>query len=823
MPGFNARLMALKCLCTLALLSCLTSVHAADPDLTRITPYGGQTGQEVAVVLNGDRLDDSIEIISYDPGLQFSDFTVPEGKNGKEFHAKITIPQDCPLGAHRLRIRTKSGLSRVIAFFVGQAPVVDEKEPNTDFYAPQAITTDVTMHGRIDSEDVDYFTLDCKKGERLSVEVEGLRLGTYFLGSNFFDPYVAILNADRFELAACDDHALTRQDGFVSVIIPEDGKYVVEVRDSSYGGHGAALYRLHIGQFPRPTGTVPAGGKPGELLNVKMYGDIAGPFDAQVQLPTQVPLEYSYFARQGNHVSPTGNRFWISPLENVIETEPNESREQATVMSVPSAANGILLSDEDIDYFKFTMTKDQEVDIDVIARRVRSAMDSVINVYDANGRRLAGDDDRKRPDSYLRFKAPADGEYFFQVQDQLGKGGADFHYRVEVTPVVPKMTITANEEVRYVQPDIELPQGRRVAFLASIQRENFGGAVKFLAENLPAGVTMECPESWSATGVVPLMFTAQENVELGSQFTRILGQWQNPGNAEQVVTAPLEQHHMRIRGQNQNDYVWEEAFDQIPVAITEKTPFDVEIIQPKVPIVRSGVMNLKVVAKKDEGFDEDISVVILQNAPGVNSSRSVKIPKGQTEALIPLNAAGNAPIQESAITVTATARVGNGNISINTPFAMLRVAEPYVEFKYVNTAVEQGQVLQFPIEIVQKTPFEGTAKVRLIGLPAKTATEEKEITKETTELVFPVTTEAEAPVGEHKNLFCQLIIIENGEEISHNLGGGRMRINKPAPIVVPQKAPPKPEEPKPEEPKPKVLSRLEMLRQQQEAIRNQQN
>ncbi|HCS52544.1 MAG TPA: peptidase, partial [Planctomycetaceae bacterium] len=221
---------------SIALTISIQSAFATDPDVSRILPYGGQVGQQVEVTFSGNRLEDAVEIVAFKSGLEITEVTAPEDKKGREVKAKIKVLDDCDLGPHRLRVRTKSGLSEVVTFFVGTLPVVEEKEPNTEFTAPQAIENKVTVHGRIDNEDVDYFTVTANKGERLSVEVEGLRLGTEFAGSNFFDPYIAILNESRFELAACDDHALTYQDGFASLIVPEDGTYYIEIRDASYGG-----------------------------------------------------------------------------------------------------------------------------------------------------------------------------------------------------------------------------------------------------------------------------------------------------------------------------------------------------------------------------------------------------------------------------------------------------------------------------------------------------------------------------------------------------------------------------------------------------------
>src|SRR5207237_1001369 len=119
-----------------------------------------------------------------------------------------------------------------------------------------------------------------KKGQRVSAEIEGMRLG-----ETLFDPYVAILDSKRFELAASDDAPLLGQDGIASVVIPADGTYYVQVRESAYGGSGGCRYRLHVGTFPRPTAVVPAGGKPGEEIEVQFLGDPAGEFKQKVKLP----------------------------------------------------------------------------------------------------------------------------------------------------------------------------------------------------------------------------------------------------------------------------------------------------------------------------------------------------------------------------------------------------------------------------------------------------------------------------------------------------------------------------------------------------------
>ena len=60
----------------------------------------------------------------------------------------------------------------------------------------------------------------------------------------------------------------------------------------------------------------------------------------------------------------------------------------------------------------------------------------------------------------------------------------------------------------------------------------------------------------------------------------------------------------------------------------EKVPFRLEIVQPKVPLVRSGTMNLKVVVHRDAGFDAPIYVQFPFTPPGVGAAGAITIDKG---------------------------------------------------------------------------------------------------------------------------------------------------------------------------------------------------
>ena len=220
--------------------------------------------------------------------------------------------------------------------------------------------------------------------------------------------------------------------------------------------------------------------------------------------------------------------------------------------------------------------------------------------------------------------------------------------------------------------------------------------------------------------------------------------------------------------------------DKLLVAVTEAAPFKLRIEQPKVPIVQGGSMELKVVAERDPGFDEPITVRLVWNPPGVTSQPDITIPKGENSAFYTLNAKGNANLRSWKIAVHGSATVNGGSLWVSSPLTPLEIAEPFLTAKIETSACQPGKSTNIVVKLDQKIPFEGKATIRLIGLPEKAEVPEKEITCKDTEVVFPLKVDPTCPTGSHKNLFCTAAIKKAGEVIPHNLGaGGIVRIVPP--------------------------------------------
>src|SRR5262245_25200979 len=229
MKPFSQDRSSLRVVAALVLASVTTVASAVSPKLNSISPSGAQRGSGVEVRFNGQRLDDTKEIVLYTSGISVVKMVADKADVVK---ATLKVAADCRLGEHQMRLRTATGVSELRTFVVGALPVVAEVEPNSEPAKAQKISLNSTIAGTVASEDQDFFLVTLEKGQRLTAEVEAMRLGRAS-----FDAALSIHDASGKLLAAADDTVLAMQDPFLSFVVPAAGDYLVQVRESSYGGN----------------------------------------------------------------------------------------------------------------------------------------------------------------------------------------------------------------------------------------------------------------------------------------------------------------------------------------------------------------------------------------------------------------------------------------------------------------------------------------------------------------------------------------------------------------------------------------------------------
>ncbi|MDB6076297.1 MAG: putative subtilase-type serine protease precursor [Akkermansiaceae bacterium] len=793
-------------LITAALLIGQPAWAGFSPVLNLIEPRGAPRGTEVSLELYGERLDGAQELFQYIPGIEVRAITV---ENDKHATAKVFIQPDAPLGEHNMRLRTTGGVSFLRSFYVGQFPTVNEVEPNDRLDQAQRIELNTTVQGIAKAEDPDYYVCSLKKGQRLSVEVEAMRLGR-----TMFDASVAIVDAKGFEIASCDDSPLLRNDAFVSILAPDDGDYRVLVRESAYEGNDNCEYRLSIGTFPRPKAIFPDGAKPGETVEFRFIGDPAGDFTQTVTIPADAAGRYPIFPQRDGLYAPSPHWIKVSPLAATQEVEPNNNRDQATRMpDLPSAAYGVISAPDDEDFYSFHARKDDNLTLRVIARELRSPLDSVLSIRDAKGKGLANNDDQGGPDSVLQWTATEEGEYLAVVRDQLKNGGPDFCYRLEILHRDPVITanlpvVERNNSQKWKVFDV--PRGNRYAAVVNVTRENIGGNLTLTAEALPPGVTMDAPVIDKTVTNVPVVFEATTDAPAGGLLCPF--KVHSTGDGPAVTGALIDTvNHVEIN--NQGPY-HSADLDRVPVSVVDEAPFRIELEAPSIPLVRNGTANLKVHATRKDGYKEAITLHFLWSPPGLGAPAGVTMPGDQSDAAYEVNANGDAGVGEWPVCVLAEANTPQGPVMVSTGLVKLKVVEPYLAMALDMAATEQGKPTVVLAKIDQHTEFQGDATAELMGLPHGAVAKPIVFNKTATEIQIPIEVAADATVGKHSSLFCKVTVPENGQGIIHSVGGmGTIRIDKPAEDAPPAAAQVAKVEAAPTAPVEKPLSRLEQLRQ----------
>jgi len=747
-----------------AILIGVLPIQAADPVLERLEPQGAQRGTEVTVEAFGQRLGDGpFQVLLYEAGIAVGEV---QTVNDKQVKYVLCLDEDCRLGRHALRLRTASGLSNLFTFHVSNLKEIQEAEPNNTTDSPQTIATDVVINGVVLGGDVDVFAVEVAKGERLSVEIEGLRLGR-----TLFDPILELQDEAGTLLASSDDQTAAQQDAFLSMRATQAQRIFIRVRETAYRGSAQATYRLHVGQFPRPVGLFPPAAVAGEPVELRWIGDTFDETPVTVELPPldeKIPEDsiYELHAADELGISPSALPLYLAPSAPSLEVEPNNDLNSANELTAPGIACGVISEPRDKDFYRFSAKKGQVLELRVRARELRSPLDAVLHISNPKGKYLRGnDDDSGRPDSYLRFKAPADGDYTLNVEDRMLRGRRDMIYALEIAKPAPVAEMQLDERRRYQAQVINIPQGGRTAAMMTVKRKNFGGPLQLEWKGLPEGAEADTVALAANYNRVLVLFTAKPQAELGATLATITARLTEK---PRPIASRFRQQTWLVRGRN-NVHVWSHFADRAAVAVTQALPYSIRVEQPKAPLVRGGSMKLKIVAERDEGFENAIAIQTIYNPPGVSTNQSLSIRKNEHEALIPITANGNARTGDWQIAFLGKTSI-NGAVEASTQLATLQIVEPYFDIKIPSLTVRQNETAELVVALEHRTPFTGEAELELLRLPPGVTAEKVKTSAGIASATFQLKIAKDARVGRHRGVACQVRLTVSDEPVSYGQG-----------------------------------------------------
>ena len=171
--------------------------------------------------------------------------------------AELAIAPDAPIGPREIRIVGKHGTSTAWPFEVTQTPDVIETESNNEPETATTIELPSLINGVINpGGDEDYYVFEGVKGQRYVFSVKAYRLNN--ISQQFFNPTISIFDAKGVELAR--SNGFYSLDPLIDMTLPEDGPYLLRIRDLLHRGNPDSVYRLTGGVLPYNTYLFPAGG-----------------------------------------------------------------------------------------------------------------------------------------------------------------------------------------------------------------------------------------------------------------------------------------------------------------------------------------------------------------------------------------------------------------------------------------------------------------------------------------------------------------------------------------------------------------------------------
>ena len=224
--------------------------------------------------------------------------------------------------------------------------------------------------------------------------------------------------------------------------------------------------------------------------------------------------------------------------------------------------------------------------------------------------------------------------------------------------------------------------------------------------------------------------------------------------------------------------------DRFAMAVTEPAPIAIDLVQPTVPLVRGGELAIAVKLTRRPGYDEPVEFQAEFGPIGVGLPPKEMIPSGAAEAVLKIAAERNAPLGKGPLYVMATTLGGNdylgsGRTRVASQFIEIEVVESFVQLASDPASVRRGGRTTFAFTVTPKTPFEGEAEAKLLGLPKGVAvvSELPKITKDSRQIAFQVEATDEALLGPVSGLECELIVRAAGQEIRQRAGKGTLRID----------------------------------------------
>ncbi len=693
------------------------------PSIYRVSPIGVGRGSTAVLTIEGRTLAGAQAVLFDSPGLAAKVLGIrdlPEEVKPirigvdlgarvvqgpkQEAQLEVTVGHDVEPGVHMFRVQTPFGTSNLATLDVGTLPEIQETEPNDSPADSQRVELPATLVGNLDRPgDVDTFQFDGKAGTEVVFEPIAQSLGSQL------ESVLVLRDSTGRELARSGEYSRP-PDSPLTFKLPADGKYTISISDFEKRGGYGFFYRLNAGALPFVTEFFPLGVPAGKISEVAVKGANLGEVRAvKVEAPARADGSQTVSVRVKTASGESLNtiRLAVGNEPDVAENEPNNMPSEAQRIPVPATINGRIYSGKNggqpDDYFRFAAKKGKDLIIDVVAARLGSPLDSVVEVLDARGHEIP------------MTAARAVAETTLTLSDRDSRtANIRLTSNTDIHPNDYLMMSDELVQVMFVpdQPDEDVVvknfAGERLAL--------FNTSTEAHAINAPVYKVrlLEPNKDFPANGL-PVFHLTYRNDDGGPGY----GQdshldFTAPEDGEYLV------HVKDVRGLEGDQFAYR-------LTVREAAP-DFELTtQPSNPNVpRGGRVPIMVTANRTKGYDGPIDVEVKGVPQGVTASTAT-IPAGQDSTVVVLSASAEPPaaaMPPAPFQIVGRAKVSGRELErvadASQPLRVVALMPPpdlVVAAEPQEIVLEPGKEVLLTLRCERKNSFKGRVPYQIANLP----------------------------------------------------------------------------------------------------------
>jgi hypothetical protein len=459
---------------------------------------------------------------------------------------------------------------------VGDRTEVNEASGNNKPESAFAIPIESTVNGTVEANQIDYFKVAMKAGQRVLIDCQCRRIDSRLDGVLvLYDPSGKELVRSRGYIG---------HDPMLDVTAVTEGEYRVAVHDFTYRGGSEYFYRLAVHTGAQIDYIFPPSGLAGSNDQYTVYGrnlpggqpaDEASLAGVSLQkLNVHIPLPSDDESRHGLVVGDfiSSNSSLLDGISYRLgnsnpvplyfargsvakEIEPNDQSAQANSISAPCEVAGQFFPAGDVDSFTFSAKKGEVYFLEVFAHRLgldcdpfllvqkvkknekgEESLQDVAQMDDPGdrGNRIGSEFDTSTDDPAYQLTVDEDATYRLTLRDQFGDARSDpqFVYRLAIHRGAPDFRLIA-----YAAPVVSPANNNAVPLGGCVVRKGgtarieirvdrrygFNGDIEVSAQGLPSGLMAPTILIGATDSSGTMVLTAKDDAPGWTGSIRIVG------------------------------------------------------------------------------------------------------------------------------------------------------------------------------------------------------------------------------------------------------------------------------------------------------------